>query len=375
MHVVLIEFRTSTPFPVQLANALGKLCQVTLMLPISKKSPATALDLDSVALQPFHLPRTRDPANLGTMLRLRRRLQVEHPDLVHITCWHMWGTPGLGLGSRFRQVSTVHDVSRHPGDGWAYPSWLYPLQWRWADQVIVHANAARQQLLAKHGLQPDHVHVIPIGAYDFYRAWMQDDRMERPNTVLFFGRIWEYKGLEYLIEAEPLITRAIPDARIVIAGYGDSFEKYQKAMVNPHHFEVLNYRIPDEMVAELFQRASVVVLPYIEASQSGVISVAYAFGKPVVGTNVGGIPDVVDDGLTGYLVPPRDKNSLAEAIIALLKDPKSRADMGRRALEKTKTQMSWSNIAEQTLDVYQQALEGTPRGYDSLSSSPDSGHS
>jgi glycosyltransferase involved in cell wall biosynthesis len=363
MHVVLIEFRDSTPHPVQLANALGHLCRVTLMLSDSATGLASKVDRTKVGLQLFHMPRHRAPTNLAMVLRIHRQLRVLRPDVVHITCWHLWGTPGLGPLKRFPLVATVHDVSRHPGDGWAYPSVLYPLQWRWADQVIVHANAARQQLLSQHGCKPDRVHAIPIGAYDFYRDWLQSDAVERPNTVLFFGRIWEYKGLEYLIAAEPLITRAIPDARIIIAGQGDSFERYQKTMVNPHNFEVHNHHIPNEMVAELFQKASVVVLPYIEASQSGVIPVAYAFGKPVVATNVGGIPDVVDHGETGYLVPPRDKVRLAEAVITLLKDRQLRENMGCKALEKAQTQMSWSNIAAQTLEVYHQALDGSPKGW------------
>ena len=180
--------------------------------------------------------------------------------------------------------------------------------------------------------------------------------LNSPNTVLFFGRIWAYKGLEVLIEAEPLITREVPDARIVIAGRGDSLDQYQQTMVNPGHFELHNHYIPNEMVAELFQSASIVVLPYLEASQSGVIPIAYAFGKPVVATNVGGIPDVVDHGQTGYLVPPNDPASLAKAVIALLTDRRARLEMGQKAQEKARRDLSWTSIAEQTIHVYEKAM-------------------
>ena len=140
------------------------------------------------------------------------------------------------------------------------------------------------------------------------------------NTVLFFGRIWAYKGLEYLIRAEPLITAEIPDAKIVIAGKGEDFSRYRAMMVHPERFVVHNEFIPDDRRAELFARASVVVLPYVEATQSGVIPVAYTFSKPVVATTVGSIPEMVDDGRTGLLVPPRSEESLAEAIVSLLRD-------------------------------------------------------
>lgn len=358
MHVVLIEFRNSTPYPVQLANALGHLCRVTLVLADTAEKLAAQVDRKNVDLQTFHVPKLRHPANLGMVWRLRRWLGKLVPDLVHITYWHLWATPALGICLSAPLIATVHDVSRHPGERgvWAIPSALYSLQWRWADQIIVHASSARRQLLSRYACRSENVHLIPIGAYDFYRTFAGDNRKESTSTILFFGRIWGYKGLEYLIQAEPIITKAVPDARIVIAGEGEAFGPYQQAMVNPQHFEVHNYRIPDTMVAELFQSASIVVLPYTEASQSGVIPVAYAFGKPVVATSVGGIPDVVDHGHTGYLVPPRDAKALAEAIINLLKDSEKRVDMGRKALQKARDELSWANIAKRTLLVYERAL-------------------
>jgi glycosyltransferase involved in cell wall biosynthesis len=355
MHVVLIEFRKAgPPYSLQLANALGELCQVTLMLPEDSASFADKADEERVDLRFFHLPRYRQPTNLAMIWRLRRQLKALRPDLVHISFWHMWGTPGLGLFAPFPLVATVHDIEPHLGDRLAVPSALHPLQWRWADQVIVHATAARQQLLTQYRCQPERVHVIPIGSYNLYRVHARDAQPERPNTVLFFGRIWKYKGLQYLIESQPLITQAVPDARIIIAGMGESFEEYRQAMVNPNHFEVHNYRIPDEKVARFFQQASVVALPYVEASQSGVVSVAYAFGKPVVATRVGGLPDVVIDGQTGLLVPPADANSLAEAIITLLQDASLRHQMGRDARLFAETELSWQGIAQKTLQVYQQ---------------------
>jgi starch synthase len=359
LHVVLIEFRTSTPYPIQLANALGQLCQVTLLLPERALGFADkTIDQDKIDLQFFHLPQLRHPSNLVMVGRLRRQIRDLRPDVVHITFWNLWGTPGLGLSAPFSLVATVHDVNRHPGERglWAVPPFLYRWQWRWADQVIVHATTARQQLLTQYGCKPECIHVIPIGSYDLYRNHTGIPEPERPNTILFFGRIWGYKGLQHLIEAEPLITQAVPDARIIIAGHGEPIDKYQRAMVNPHHFEIHNYRIPDEQVAHFFQQASVVALPYLEASQSGVTSVAYAFGKPVVATRVGGLPDVVIEGETGFLVPPADAHSLAEAIITLLKDTARRRRMGENARHFGETELSWQRIAQKTLNIYQQQL-------------------
>ena len=99
-----------------------------------------------------------------------------------------------------------------------------------------------------------------------------------------------------------------------------------------------------------------VVLPYIEASQSGIIPIAYAFKKPVVVTNVGSIPEVVDDGITGFIVPPKDPDALASAITKLLRDDKLRKEMGESAYRKMEEELSWDKIADKTIEVYREMV-------------------
>ncbi len=163
--------------------------------------------------------------------------------------------------------------------------------------------------------------------------------------------------MEYLIKAEPLITKEVPDAKIIIAGMGEDFKKYENMMINRDNFIVHNYRISYKEGAELLQRCSLVVLPYIDASQSGVIPTAYGFKKPVVVTDVGAIPEIVDDGITGFIVPPRNTEALADAIVKLLKNEDLRKQMGETAYKKLKTDLSWDNIAEKTIEVYKKAIE------------------
>jgi starch synthase len=112
----------------------------------------------------------------------------------------------------------------------------------------------------------------------------------------------------------------------------------------------------------LLQRSSVVVLPYIEASQSGVIPTAYGFKKPVVVTDVGSVPEAVEEGKTGFVVPTRDSEALAHAVIRLLKDEKLRRQMGENAYKKLKEDFSWDNIAQRTLEVYRKAIQARRRG-------------
>src|SRR5262249_40711886 len=105
-------------------------------------------------------------------------------------------------------------------------------------------------------------------------------------------------------------------------------------------------------------KASVVVLPYVDATQSGVIPLAYTAAKPVVATEVGSLPEMVEDGLTGYLVPPRDEAALAEKVVRLLKDRKLRGRLGANGKRKIEAECSPDLVARQTLQVYQQALNG-----------------
>jgi glycosyltransferase involved in cell wall biosynthesis len=177
------------------------------------------------------------------------------------------------------------------------------------------------------------------------------------KRILFFGRIWAYKGLEYLIRAEPLITAQVPDARIVIAGRGEDFARYRRMMIHPDKFIVHNEYIADDMLIRLFREASIVVLPYIDGTISGVVPIACTFGKPVVATTVGILPEMVDDGGTGLLVPPRDEGALAQAIVRLLSDGRLRDELGRNAKRKVEATFSPAAVARQTLRVYARAIE------------------
>jgi len=147
--------------------------------------------------------------------------------------------------------------------------------------------------------------------------------------------------------------------KIVIAGLGDDMDHYRQMMVHPEKFIIYNEYIPNERVPEMFRRASIVVLPYIEATQSGVIPMAYTFARPVVATTVGSLPEIVDDGHTGLLVPPRDAQALADAIIRLLQDKPLRQQMGVNGHHKINTECAPDTVARQTLEVYQRAIDET----------------
>jgi len=278
------------------------------------------------------------------------------PDVIHITMPHPWLLPFLFLyRKKYPIISTIHDIKKHPGD-WEPLLWRLSLiiQKKYSDKLIVHGNLLKKQLVLSEGVPEDKIVVMPHGAYSFFLQYKNDAIIEE-NAILFFGRIVDYKGIEYLIKAEPLIRKQFPDLKIIIAGPGD-FSKYESLIKDKNNFKIINEFIPDDKVAELFQRTKMVVLPYIEASQSGVIPIGYAFKKPIVATNVGAIPEVIEDGVTGFLVPPCDSKALADAIIKILKDDDLRKQMGENAYRKMKDELSWDKIAEKTIEVYEEAI-------------------
>ena len=111
------------------------------------------------------------------------------------------------------------------------------------------------------------------------------------------------------------------------------------------------------MVPKLFKRAKVVVLPYIyHQGHSGVLNIAFAFGKPAIVTNVGSLPDMVEHGKAGIVVPPKDSKALAEAIIKVLEDDKLRKKLSRNVLKRVEN-LSWDNIAKMHIKVYRRVLD------------------
>jgi glycosyltransferase involved in cell wall biosynthesis len=361
LRVVLISF-DFREYCIRLANALSANADVLLFLPQVTVGSATARPNDNVRLYSFVKARIRQPLRqFRTIRAILRAIKDFSPDVVHYQGVHLWFDLTLPLLRCYPLVFTIHDFRPHPGDQplQQTPFFIEMFARRRADQIIVHTRHT-QELITRE-LNCDGHNISTIPHIQIGEEFGSSAVPEEEHLILFFGRIWEYKGLEYLIRAEPLISARVPGVRILIAGRGEDFSRYSRMMANPNRFIVHNEFISDERAAEYFQRASIVVLPYIEASQSGVIPMAYSAGKPVVATTVGGLPEMVEHGRTGYLVAPRDETQLADAVVALLLDTPLRRQMGANGKRKIETECSPQVIARRTIDVYRRAIDGTAR--------------
>lgn len=365
MRVVCLSF-WFYDYTIQLANTLSKKETVMLFFP-SNVSEEYLENIDkSVKLYLFRYP--TNLLSVFTILPMMiyeivKEIKVFNPDVVHFQVLNPLLLPVLIFLNRYPMVSTFHDVKLHVGENHLLQRFLLLYSRKYSNKIIVHGEKLKEFMIKEYNIPDEKVHAIPIGEHEVapFKKYERTDLKDEGSLILFFGRIYEYKGLKYLIKAEPIITKEVPNAKIIIAGKGEDFKKYEKMMKNRDNFIVYNRYIHYKEGAEFFQRCSVVVLPYIEASQSGVIPTAYGFKKPVVVTNVGSIPEIVDDGVTGFIVPPKNPTALAEAIVKLLKDDDLRKQMGENAYRKLKTDLSWDKIAEKTIEVYKEAIKENKR--------------
>jgi glycosyltransferase involved in cell wall biosynthesis len=181
-------------------------------------------------------------------------------------------------------------------------------------------------------------------------------------VVLFFGLLAPSKGLEDLIEAFALVRKSC-DAKLLIVGYPtkhiDMDELKEKIAVHSlAENVVLDPRyVPLEEVGSLLSLATVAVYPYRSSTQSGALQAAYTFGRPVIATEAGGLPEAVEHGRSGFIVPANSPPKLAEGILKLVTNPELAKVMGEYARHLSETRFSWKTVARQILNVYDRLLE------------------
>jgi glycosyltransferase involved in cell wall biosynthesis len=151
------------------------------------------------------------------------------------------------------------------------------------------------------------------------------------------------------------VKKELPFFKIIIAGKGNL--GFQPSAFDDSIFDIKNDYINNETLVSYIQKSSLIVLPYTDATQSAVLMTAFAFDKPVIATSVGGIPELVENNITGILVPPRDHKKLAAAILDLLKNPAKREAISLNIMQKfSQGSFSWNSITDKIIGVYKKAI-------------------
>ena len=297
------------------------------------------------------------PWNPLTWLKTVRGIREFAPDLLICVWWTPFTGPGYwavlkSLGKKSPALFLLHNVIPHesmPGIRFFSRAAL-----KHGDGYIVQSKKVEAEFL---DFLPDKKDKwrkrVPHPVYNFQDFSFPSQSEARKTlgitekrVLLFFGLVRKYKGLMNLIEAFPEVRKELGDIRLVIAGeFYDDIEPYEKAVEASgagDKITVDNRFIPNEEVGTCFSAADVVVLPYESASQSGIVQTAYGFGKPVISTKVGGLPEVVSEGKTGLLARPGDPQDLAEKIIQFYRS--TGAVDWQANIESEISRFSWDNM-------------------------------
>ncbi|HEY7961587.1 MAG TPA: glycosyltransferase family 4 protein [Solirubrobacteraceae bacterium] len=258
--------------------------------------------------------------------------------------------------ARPKLVLTAHDVlPREPRRGQlAAQRRLYER----FDAIVVHSEHGRGRLTGELGVDPARVHTIPHGVFAHLAQGPPappPHETDKP-VVLFFGLLRPYKGLEILLDAWRGRGTPPAGAELWIAGMPRmDIVTLQRAAPANVRFDARF--IPDSDLPAYFQRADLVVLPYLQADQSGVLFTALAFGKPLLLSDVGGFPEVAATG-AARTVPAGDPVALREALRELLADPAARAKMAVAARAAADGRYAWETVARAHLALYERLLGG-----------------
>lgn len=220
------------------------------------------------------------------------------------------------------KVVEIHDPIPHEGEKKLMKCLNAFVMARLCNEVVVHSKIDVDTFKRIYRVGDEKVWYSPLGIYSLYKqkkCVAISNIIDYPY-VLFFGRITKYKGLEFLLRASKRINRERTDLRIVIAGTGNYLEQFREEIKNCPNIVLIDRYIENELVDALFENCLAVVMPYISATQSGVLFTALDYKKPCVASNVGGIPEIVNDTKCGILVDAGNSDDLADAIIQICDD-------------------------------------------------------
>ncbi len=314
--------------------------------------------------------------HLPDMIRLRRRLDRAPAGPDPMVTHYQWLTiPDMDrhlLSHRRPRVLTAHYIlPLRPSHGQRVRARRV---FDSMDAVIAHSRVGAERLIAEVGVPADRVRVIPHGTFDYLTRQPEElmlppelSRTQEPRrpggsadgargpVILFFGLLRPYKGIDTLIEACAALGEVDgppPELWIVGNPRMDLTELEERAARLPIEVRWVTRFIEDQEIPEIMRAADLLVLPYHDGEQSGVLYTGIAFGKPMVVTDVGGIGEVAREHGVARVVPPADIDALSAAVAELTGDAAAREQLAAKSAAAAVGTFSWSRIAEQTLDLY-----------------------
>lgn len=290
------------------------------------------------------------PLNIILMMRLVFRFIKQKPDIIHITSEPSFMIKLLYLVAN-KLVLTIHDPFLHSSS--------FNKQWE-KRRKIAYSKIKRLVLLNKmqvdefikyYKVPKDHIFINRLGVYDTITHITPKYINIKKPYILFFGGINKYKGLDCLMKAMVEVHKKYPKLTLVVAGGGKlwfDIKSYQKLS----YFDLRIRYIDVPELAGLLQECEFSVCPYRDATQSGVVQTALSMNVPLIVTNVGALPEVVEDGKYGVVVEPNDVMALSNAICELHSKPETLNYMREQIKNKWLPTMSWKPIVDKYIECY-----------------------
>ncbi len=304
-------------------------------------------------------------ANPFNWISSKVRIREKNPDLVIVSWWHPYFSPCYHFLLRgLKKIPVLficHNVLPH--ERFVLDRWLTRQTLKRGNLYIVQSKEDEKNLKELFPKRPYRRTVHPT--YNAFRLKGMDKKEARESLgiaqdekiLLFFGLVREYKGLEYLITAAPMITRALNGVKIFVVGdFGNHKEEYVKQIQKSGAEEIFEIRdgyVPDEEVEPYFAAADLTVCPYVSATQSGIVQISFGFNVPVIATAVGGLPEAVTDQKTGYVVEPKNPQAIADAVIRYFEEGKE--EEFRENVRSESERFSWEHFVDVVEDLWKEA--------------------
>lgn len=367
MKCCIINIQPSGGIPqycVQLVNKLSKYINVSIILDPSN----TEIENYNKGVQKEFVEFRKKPGkpNLSGLFQLKNTISKIDPEVVHFINFNIW----YGIISLFINkpiVATLHNPIPHSHARKTHKNMAEIIKNALlfnSSRIIIHGPRTKSQ--AKQvGLSSHKLKIIPHGIYDKYLDW--EDKVntteELKNQVLLFGHIRPNKGYDRLPKIASMVKKEVPDVKFIVAGQSRSStgklrisKETMDQLKSNERIKLIDRYIPNEEVAKLFQQSKILLLPYHDATQSGVALIGYALEVPMVATDTGDMGWMIQKDNSGLLADPKSDEEIAENVIMLLKND-SLIKKIKENIKKKKHQYSWEEIAKSTVDLYYDVLK------------------
>ena len=319
----------------------------------SMKQFGGIVDLSKVFIVNYTFDKNYSYRSFIESYKLYKELRKNDYDAIHLT-WPPSYSDIFIYFLRKKILLTIHDPFPHSSQVFEIREMERKRAFKYIDYFTILNSSQKDEFIKAYSLnQPKkHIYDSSLSILDYLSIYKDSFTSVNSNQVLFFGQIFTHKGVDYLLKAMVQVHESCPNAKLIVAGggrYWFDLNPYK----NLEYIEIRNRFIPDSELVKLVTSSSFIVLPYIDATQSGVQMVAYAFDRPCIATNVGGLPETVKNGYNGIIVEPKDSSTLAKAMLDLLQNPQKVEQFSNQIKRDYKEgDASWLAIAKQHKEIY-----------------------